>query len=366
MEIKCEYCGSMIPETVEQCPYCGASNNSIKRTADGTPKTIAELAKWYEDRHLPPYEITRFFIGIDYRQPRAFGIYQDGNEFIVYKNKADGTRAVRYKGTDEAYAVNELYLKLKDEILNQKAHQQKHTNEDFVQETKKMFSDTFSYKNVNEYIIKPSIAMVIGIVMFIVLIIVGFALNDTFKGIGWDLLISGIAGIVGTFFLTDFIENHKRFKPFGMYAAWLKKPKGSAMRHAMHYFITVLLIALVLITPIHNYCKTDYFKYNDTVYVNSHYSWFEYDDDSYDIMKSAARLFHRRFWITNLYMALTIQIWCGTARLSNLKIAAIMKTIMRAQAARAVIMTAIMSGIPVIAGIQVAVTGIVTGDYCIT
>lgn len=70
MEIKCEYCGSMIPETVEQCPYCGASNNSIKRTADGTPKTIAELAKWYEDRHLPPYEITRFFIGIDYRQPR--------------------------------------------------------------------------------------------------------------------------------------------------------------------------------------------------------------------------------------------------------------------------------------------------------
>ena len=82
--------------------------------------------------------------------------------------------------------------------------------------------------------------------------------------------------------LTDFIENHKRFKPFGLYAAWLKKPKGSAMRHAMHYFITVLLIALVLITPIHNYCKTDYFKYNDTVYVNSHYSWFEYDDDSYD------------------------------------------------------------------------------------
>lgn len=53
----------MIPENVEQCPYCGASNNSIKRAADGTPKTIAELAKWYEDRHLPPYEITRFFIG---------------------------------------------------------------------------------------------------------------------------------------------------------------------------------------------------------------------------------------------------------------------------------------------------------------
>ena len=52
--------------------------------------------------------------------------------------------------------------------------------------------------------------------------------------------------------------------------------------------------------------------------------------------------------------------------MQNLKIAAIMKTIMRAQAARAVIMTEIMIGIPVIAGIQVAVTGIVIGDYCIT
>lgn len=144
---------------------------------------------------------------------------------------------MRYQGTDEAYAVNELYLKLKDEILNQKAHQQKHTNEDFAQETKKMFSDTFSSKNINEYIIKPSIAMVIGIVMFIVLIIVGFALNDTYKGIGWDLLISGIAGIVGAFFLTDFIENHKRFKPFECTQHGLKaKRQCNAPCHALFYY----------------------------------------------------------------------------------------------------------------------------------
>lgn len=64
------------------------------------------------------------------------------------------------------------------------------------------------------------------------------------------------------------------------------------------------------------------------------------------IMKSVVRMFRRRFWTTNPYMALTIQIWCGTARLSNLRIAAIMKTTMRAQAARAVIMTATMIGIP--------------------
>ena len=122
MEIKCEYCGSIIKETDEKCPYCGATNQAVKRTADHTPKTIEELQQWYQARNLPPYEVTRFFIGINYTQPKAFGIYREGQNVIVYKNKANGERAIRYQGTDEAYAVNELYLKLKEEILNQKEH----------------------------------------------------------------------------------------------------------------------------------------------------------------------------------------------------------------------------------------------------
>ena len=60
-------------------------------------KTIEELKSWYIARKLPPEETTRFFIGKNIKEPRAFGIYQDGNKFIVYKNKADGSRAVRYK-----------------------------------------------------------------------------------------------------------------------------------------------------------------------------------------------------------------------------------------------------------------------------
>lgn len=121
MKIKCEYCGSMIQDTVDVCPNCGASNTNVVRVADGTPKTIAELQQWYNDRGLPSYETTRFFIGIDYKKPRAFGIYkgEDGN-FVVYKNKDNGERAVRYKGNDEAYAVNELYMRLKQEIIQQK------------------------------------------------------------------------------------------------------------------------------------------------------------------------------------------------------------------------------------------------------
>ena len=45
----------------------------------------------------------RFFIGEDFREARAFGIYKAGeNRFVVYKNKSDGSRAVRYDGPDEA------------------------------------------------------------------------------------------------------------------------------------------------------------------------------------------------------------------------------------------------------------------------
>lgn len=122
MQIKCEYCGAFINDTDKFCTQCGAVNDHLKRDTDGTPRTIEELKKWYEDRNLPPQETTRFFIGVDYKEPRAFGIYKSGDDFIVYKNKDDGSRAVRYQGSDEAYAVNELYLKLKSEILNQKAH----------------------------------------------------------------------------------------------------------------------------------------------------------------------------------------------------------------------------------------------------
>ena len=86
-----------------------------------TPETIDEFKIWYAKKGLPPENITRFFIGKDYLEPRAFGIYKNEitGEFIVYKNKSDGSRSIRYQGTDEAYAVRELYLRLEEEIRNQ-------------------------------------------------------------------------------------------------------------------------------------------------------------------------------------------------------------------------------------------------------
>ena len=121
MKIKCDYCGNTYEDFQKNCPFCGSPNPSC-HDSDKQPHTIEELKKWYEARHLPSPETTRFFIGVNYKEAKAFGIYKDDSgDFVVYKNKADGTRAIRYKGKDEAYAVNELYQKLKDEIVHQKS-----------------------------------------------------------------------------------------------------------------------------------------------------------------------------------------------------------------------------------------------------
>lgn len=134
--LNCKYCGSYINDTDEVCPECGAVNEHYKRVSDGTPRTIEELKSWYRARSLPPEETTRFFIGKDIKEPRAFGIYEENGRFIVYKNKSDGSRAVRYEGRDEAYAVNELYLRLKEEILNQKALNVKKANHNSISRSK--------------------------------------------------------------------------------------------------------------------------------------------------------------------------------------------------------------------------------------
>ncbi len=124
MKIKCSYCRAYIDDTDVTCPYCGAFNENLKRNANGSPQTIEELQEWYKSHNLPDSKVTRFFIGENYTGSRAFGIYKEegSGNFVVYKNKADGSRAIRYEGKDEAYAVNELYIKLKEEIVNQKQH----------------------------------------------------------------------------------------------------------------------------------------------------------------------------------------------------------------------------------------------------
>ena len=107
----CYHCGEPLGPKDRVCPRCGADTTVSRR-----PRTIYELRAYCAEKRVPLEQI-RFFIGEDYREPRAFGIYQDDDgQFVVYKNKADGNRAIRYHGPDEAYAVNEILQKLNSEV----------------------------------------------------------------------------------------------------------------------------------------------------------------------------------------------------------------------------------------------------------
>ena len=77
--------------------------------------SVAELIERTKDM---PLERMRFFINEDRREARCFGIYQeaDTGNWVVYKNKDNGSRAVRYNGPDEAYAAQELWAKINSEI----------------------------------------------------------------------------------------------------------------------------------------------------------------------------------------------------------------------------------------------------------
>ena len=123
----CSYCGALIPRNEASAQSAAAVQAAPEETQARpvrrvqTPQTIDELLAFCE-RHELPLSKMRFFIGLDYPGAKAYGIFQDKNgDFVVYKNKADGSRAVRYRGPDEAYAVNELFQKLKEEATSQRS-----------------------------------------------------------------------------------------------------------------------------------------------------------------------------------------------------------------------------------------------------
>lgn len=115
---KCPYCGGTVRSNEKTCPSCGSLNPHYVLDTQRIirdPKTVEELKEYCAERDMPLLRM-RFFIGEDTSEPRAFGIYTDaaGNT-VVYKNKGDGSRAVRYSGPDEAYGVKQLFTKLLEE-----------------------------------------------------------------------------------------------------------------------------------------------------------------------------------------------------------------------------------------------------------
>lgn len=251
MEVKCEYCGSMIDDTLDKCPNCGAPNQHMKRMVNGTPKTIAELADWYKARKLPPYETTRFFIGIDYKEPRAFGIYEENGEFIVYKNKDDGSRAIRYRGKDEAYAVNELYLKLKSEILNQKARNASgHSSTGYSTAHRKSKHDGSTLKGV---------LAVIGGIIFL----------SNLNRFMFPVIAAAVSIILTCLLFSRLFKKCDR-------------KKGSAKFAWLIPWAIVVPIALVAFVAAWKADSPKYYRYDDTTYVSYRGESYYYDDYYHD------------------------------------------------------------------------------------
>lgn len=127
------------------------------------PKTIDELRMWAEDNNLPLDDM-RTYIGTDYRGAKAYGIYEDKEtgKFIVYKNKADGTRSVRYEGYDQAYAVNELYMKMQERIEQQ--------NQGNSYQRYAPTQDTPDYKTISRHIMVGCVFATMAVIIIVCLV----------------------------------------------------------------------------------------------------------------------------------------------------------------------------------------------------
>lgn len=129
-KIICAYCGTKYDAEEPRCPSCGGPNTQETEPQAAPseqglkkPQTIQELRD-FAAAHKLPLNKMRVHIGEDYGNPRAYGIFQtEDGSFVVYKNKADGSRSIRYRGPDEAHAVSELYLKMQELVRQQKARQ---------------------------------------------------------------------------------------------------------------------------------------------------------------------------------------------------------------------------------------------------
>ncbi len=94
--------------------------------------TMNEFKLLFEEFDIKEDKV-RFYIGKSHLGPKAFGIYKQDDDYIVYKVKANGEVAIRYKGPDEEKAVYELYTKFLDEVANRPWLRKYHPDSDIGQ-----------------------------------------------------------------------------------------------------------------------------------------------------------------------------------------------------------------------------------------
>lgn len=114
MKILCTFCGIELDDSVEVCPNCGEKH--IKGSFGKVPKTMEELQRFISINDLSAGKMN-FFVNFDYKHARAFGIYIDGSDYVVYENRDDSSRDEKYRGSSEAYAVYLVFKRIREELV---------------------------------------------------------------------------------------------------------------------------------------------------------------------------------------------------------------------------------------------------------
>ena len=77
---------------------------------------IAEIHTKIPGRNAPP-EVSRFFIGVDFKKPKAFGIYKDEivhqkhlNESKRSGSSGSGSTGIKKKGPVLSYALSKFFI----------------------------------------------------------------------------------------------------------------------------------------------------------------------------------------------------------------------------------------------------------------
>ena len=275
---KCEYCGSTITSEDKICPKCGAPNPLYvedKPRVILTPHTIEELQEYCAERGMPLLRM-RFFIGENYLEPKAFGIFYDERtkEYVVYKNKANGERAIRYRGDNEEYAVSEVYLKLLDECHKRGIYPD-------TPDGKPPKDYTKDRKSERPKITKESIANKLNEVGGSALIVLGmFILGGLFL-----LLEMGISYVFHLITINIFLAAIVMIILFIVgYILFIKKRTGSEKKFAFAIYGVIYAIILCIVIGITwgNYKHPrGYYVDSNKLYYHIGSSWYYSDDIGY-------------------------------------------------------------------------------------
>ena len=76
-------------------------------------ETVDALKRRCNKLKVPMADL-KVFVGENSRVPGAFGVCKEGSDFVVYRNRRDGGWTERYRGANEAVAVEHMLNKLHD------------------------------------------------------------------------------------------------------------------------------------------------------------------------------------------------------------------------------------------------------------